>query len=151
MKRWHQEHFADCLHLSCGYLTLQVASSVVAVEMGNLEAECGLLMMVWWIAHFSTWSNTFPREDLCKYFTKRGWGTPGFLGSFRARGEGLDGIQAQSSGNQDCIQLGKRVHLYHFSRFSICALIYDVYFSLWLTSLCVTVSRSIHVCATGTT
>ena len=81
------------------------------MEVGNLEAECGLLMMIWWIAHFSTWSNTFPREDLCKYFTEWAWGAPGFLGSFRARGEGLDGIQAQSSGNQDCIQLGKWVHL----------------------------------------
>ena len=40
----------------------------------------------------------------------------------------------------------KPVHLYHFSRFHIYVLIYDICFSLSdLTSLCVTVSRSIHV------
>ena len=39
----------------------------------------------------------------------------------------------------------KPVHLYHFSRFHIYALTYDICFSFWLTSFCVTVSRSIHV------
>ena len=40
----------------------------------------------------------------------------------------------------------KPVHLYHFSRFHIYALIYNICFSLSdLTSLCVTDSRSIHV------
>ena len=37
----------------------------------------------------------------------------------------------------------KLVHLYHFSRFHIHALIY-LFFSFWLTSLCMTVSRSNH-------
>ena len=40
----------------------------------------------------------------------------------------------------------KPVHLYHFSRFHIYVLIYYICFSLSdLTSLCMTVSRSIHV------
>ena len=48
----------------------------------------------------------------------------------------------------------KLVHLYHFSRFHIYALIYDICFSLsdlltsltyLLTSLCMTVYRSIHI------
>ena len=40
----------------------------------------------------------------------------------------------------------KPAHLYHFSSFHIHALIYDICFSLSdLTSLCMTVSRSIHV------
>ena len=39
----------------------------------------------------------------------------------------------------------KSVHLYHFSRFHIYALIYDICFSsFWLTSLCMTVFSSIH-------
>ena len=39
----------------------------------------------------------------------------------------------------------KPVHLYHFSRFHIYALIYDICFSsFWLTSLCMTVFSSIH-------
>ena len=38
----------------------------------------------------------------------------------------------------------KMVHLYHFSRFHIYELIY-LFFSFWLTSLCMTVSRSIHI------
>ena len=40
-------------------------------------------------------------------------------------------------------------HLYHFSRFHIYVLIY-MFFSLWLTSLCMTVSRSIHIFANDT-
>ena len=39
----------------------------------------------------------------------------------------------------------KLVHLYHFSRFHIYALIYDIFVFLFLTSICMTVSRSIHV------
>ena len=39
----------------------------------------------------------------------------------------------------------KPAHLYHFSRFHIHALIYDICFSLSVTSLCMTVSRSVHV------
>ena len=40
----------------------------------------------------------------------------------------------------------KPAHLYHFSRFHIHALIYDICFSLSdLSSLCMTVPRSIHV------
>ena len=40
----------------------------------------------------------------------------------------------------------KPVHLYHFSRFHIYAFnIQYLFFSFWLTSLCVTVSMSIHV------
>ena len=39
----------------------------------------------------------------------------------------------------------KPVHLYHFSRFHICALIYDISFSLSDLLHSMTVSRSIHV------
>ena len=39
----------------------------------------------------------------------------------------------------------EQVHLYHFSKFHIYALIYNIFFSFWLTSLCMTVSRSIYV------
>ena len=38
----------------------------------------------------------------------------------------------------------KLVHMYHFSRFHVYALIYDICF-LFLTSLCMTVSRSIQI------
>ena len=46
--------------------------------------------------------------------------------------------------------LCKQAHLYHFSRFHICALVYKICFSFWLTSLCLTVSRSIHGGGNGT-
>ena len=39
----------------------------------------------------------------------------------------------------------KLVHLYHFSRFHIYVLIRYLFFSFWLTSPCMTGSRSIHV------
>ena len=42
------------------------------------------------------------------------------------------------------------VHLYHFSRFNTCTMLYDIYFSLSdLASPCMTVSRSIHVSENG--
>ena len=39
----------------------------------------------------------------------------------------------------------KYVHFYHFSRFHKYALIHNICFSFWLTSLCITGSRFIHL------
>ena len=45
--------------------------------------------------------------------------------------------------------LCKQVHLYHFSRFHIYALIYNICFSFY-DLLCMIISSSIHICANGT-
>ena len=42
----------------------------------------------------------------------------------------------------------KWIHQYHRSRFHIYASVYDIYFSFWLTSLCIIDSRSVHLIRT---
>ena len=42
----------------------------------------------------------------------------------------------------------KQVHQCHFSRFHIYALTHNIWFSFWLTSLCIMVSRFIHLTTT---